>query len=133
LSAKYDWFCLRALQDAPRMGGVLVGLAVQSAHRSLFPAVQLQRALIAHAAASFNVLYGFPIHRVAPVFARVGYRRIGELTRHATVIRSAYYLGRRLPQPLARLAGTCIDQSVAAALLLRAPVLVPLQLEQRSL
>jgi len=154
LPAKYDWFYLHApqgapllialthratgqvigvaaagrrrmlYQGAPRVGGVLVDLAVQSAHRSLFPAVQLQRALMAHAAASFNVLYGFPNHKAAPVFARVGYRRLGELTRHAAVIRSAHYLGRRLPQRLARLAGACIDRSIAAALLLRAPLLV---------
>src|SRR3546814_213354 len=67
--------------------GVLVDLAVLPAHRSLGPALTLQTALMEAGAKRFDLLYGFPNPKAAAVFRRVGYAPLGELSRHARVLR----------------------------------------------
>lgn len=142
MAAKYDWFYLRAPAGAPvlqllmhtgslapvgacsagrrRMlrdgheirAGVLVDLAVTPEHRTLGPALILQQGLFAAGRRELQQLYGFPNPKAAPVFKRIGYRKLGEMVRYARVIRHALYVQRRaprLPAPLAALAGTLID------------------------
>ncbi len=89
--------------------GLLVDLAVSAEHRSLGPALSLQSELAASAAARFALLYGFPNPKAAPVFKRVGYAKLGEILRHARVLRHANYLARRWPKPLAAIAGVIVD------------------------
>ncbi len=139
MRAKYDWFYLRCPYgepllrllrfgtDAPPVGaaaagprrmvdgdrlieaGVLVDLAVRAEHRSLGPALMLQSALAAAGAERFALLYGFPNPKAAPVFKRVGYEQLGELVRHARVLRHAGYAQRRLPRLLAVPVGAILD------------------------
>jgi hypothetical protein len=139
MQAKYDWFyaccpfgepllcLLRHLPDGERVGaaaagprrmlwqgraidaGVLVDLAVAGAHRSLGPALMLQGALAEAGCRRFGVLYGFPNPKAAAVFKRAGYARLGEIVRHARVLRHARYVARRLPRLLAPLAGAALD------------------------
>ena len=146
MAAKYDWFYLGApagppvLQllmhagsDAPvgvcsagrrRMlrdgheirAGVLVDLAVTPEHRTLGPALILQQGLFAAGRRELDQLYGFPNPKAAPVFKRIGYRKLGEMVRYARVIRHAYYVQRRaptLPAPLVALAGAFFDFGTA--------------------
>jgi GNAT superfamily N-acetyltransferase len=89
--------------------GVLVDLAVSPEHRSLGPAMMLQSALAEIGAARFGLLYGFPNPKAAPVFKRVGYAKLGEIVRHARVLRHADYLSRRMPRALACIAGPLVD------------------------
>jgi hypothetical protein len=145
MAAKYDWFYLgapagrpvmqllaHAGSDAPvgvcsagrrRMlregreirAGVLVDLAVTPEHRTLGPALILQQGLFAAGRRELDQLYGFPNPKAAPVFKRIGYRRLGEMVRHARVVRHASYVQRRvarLPAPLAMLAGMLIDLGI---------------------
>lgn len=142
MAAKYDWFYLRAPAGAPvlqllmhagtdapvgacsagrrRMlrdgheirAGVLVDLAVAPEHRTLGPALILQQGLFAAGRRELDQLYGFPNPKAAPVFKRIGYRKLGEIVRHARVVRHAPYVQRRapgLPAPLATLLGACFD------------------------
>jgi hypothetical protein len=142
MAAKYDWFYLRAPAGAPLLqllfhgdgdapvgacsagrrrllrdgaalrAGVLVDLAVAPAHRSLGPALMLQQGLFAAGRRELDLLYGFPNPKAAPVFKRIGYRPLGEMIRHARVVRHAPYLRRRLPKlpgAIAALPGTLID------------------------
>ena len=100
----------RMLRDGkPVRGGVLVDLAVVPEHRSLGPALILQQALFATAGTDFDLLYGFPNPKAAPVFRRIGYRALGDLVRYVRVVRHARYLARRMPDWLARPAGLLAD------------------------
>ncbi len=128
MAAKYDWFYGRAPAGAPLLqvlmhagtpepvgvcaagrrrmlrddrewrGGVLVDLAVTPAHRSLGPALILQQGLFAAGQRDLDLLYGFPNPKAAPVFKRIGYRKLADMIRHARVVRHAAYLRRRLPK-----------------------------------
>jgi hypothetical protein len=89
--------------------GVLVDLAVLPAHRSLFPALSLQMALMKAGAQRFELMYGFPNPKAAAVFKRVGYVPLCKLVRHARVLRHAGYVRRRLPALLAAPAGWALD------------------------
>ncbi len=142
MAAKYDWFYGRAPSDAPllqllmhagtpqpvgvcaagrrrmlhdgreRRAGVLVDLAVTPAHRSLGPALILQQGLFAAGQRDLDLLYGFPNPKAAPVFKRIGYRKLAEMVRHARVVRHAAYVRRRiatLPAFAAAPLGALID------------------------
>jgi hypothetical protein len=90
-------------------GGVLVDLTVMPEHRTLGPALTLQQELIARARSELDLVYGFPNPKAAPVFKRVGYGLLGELSRHACVLRHRRYLQRRVPGWLAALAAPLVD------------------------
>lgn len=96
-------------EGRPVLAGVLVDLAVLPAHRTMGPALILQMALMEEGVKRFDLLYGFPNPKAAPVFKRVGYARLGELARHARVLRHGDYLRRRLPGLLAIPAGWLLD------------------------
>ena len=101
----------RRMQEGGRTfeAGVLVDLAVAAEHRSLGPALMLQSAVAEAGVQRFGFLYGFPNPKAAPVFKRVGYARLGDIVRHARVLRHAGYAQRRLPPLLARPAGAVLD------------------------
>lgn len=89
--------------------GVLVDLTVLPAHRSLWPALSLQMALMEAGAKRFELLYGFPNPKAAAVFKRVGYIPLCKLVRHARVLRHGDYARRRVPALLAAPAGWMLD------------------------
>lgn len=142
MAIKYDWFYGRAPTGAPLLqllmhagteapvgvcaagrrrmlhngrearAGVVVDLAVITAHRTLGPALILQQGLFAAGRRELDLLYGFPNPKAVPVFKRIGYRHLADMTRYARVVRHAQYLRRRLPQlaaPLAAPLGALID------------------------
>ena len=139
LEAKFDWFyrsspwgppLLQLLRHEPssawvgvagagtrRMldqgrelrAGVLVDLAVNAAHRSLGPALTLQKALLHVGGERFDLLYGFPNSRAAPVFKRAGYAHLGEIVRYACVLRHRRYLELLMPPFAAGLLGFALD------------------------
>lgn len=94
----------------PIRAGVLVDLAVASAHRSLGPALMLQRELATAGAQHFDFLYGFPNAKAVPLIRRLGaYQPLADIVRYARVLRYRHYAGRHLPRALAPLAGSAID------------------------
>lgn len=139
MARKFDWFYAAAPQGAPLMqllvhdgtaapvgtcsaglrrmclgaqaldAGVLVDLAVTPEHRSLGPALMLQQGLFNTGRARLDLLYGFPNPKAVPVFKRIGYRALGQMERHVRVVRHAPYVARRLPAPLATVAGAVLD------------------------
>lgn len=144
MRAKYDWFYLGCPFGAPlvqllyqgtgsvpvgvcsagrrRMrwqgreisAGVLVDLAVNREHRSLGPALMLQQSLIETGRRELDLLYGFPNPKAAPVFKRIGYRKLGEMQRHARVLKHARYLRRRMPAFAALPLGMLADLAIVA-------------------
>lgn len=90
----------RRMQAANRdfMAGVLGDFAVEPAHRSVYPALLLQKEMRRRSEATFPVLFGFPNKKSEPVVRRVGYRQIGDLTRYVYVLRTGKYLPPAIPK-----------------------------------
>lgn len=88
--------------------GVAGDLAVDKAHRSLQPALALQKAVIASAGPEIDFVYGLPNERAMPLMKRAGYSAAAEVHRFASVLRSAEYVRRhrrlRMLAPLASVA-----------------------------
>ena len=95
--------------------GVLVDFVVQPGHRTLFPALFLQREMHKFALLTHPIIWGLPNPRATAVFGRAGYSCIGQMVRYVRVIRSATYLARYLPQWLSRAVGPILDVVRCAA------------------
>jgi len=100
-------------------GGLLADMAVLAAHRTLGPAMQLQRAASERALSLGDLVYGFPNANAVPVVKRLGYVHLGEMVLYVRALRHAQYLERRLPGPVARALGGAIDGAFAVRDLLR--------------
>jgi hypothetical protein len=75
--------------------GRVGGFGVDAGHRVLGPALMLQKALLAEMdKGDPPLLYSSAPPQLLPLFSRVGYERIGPLTRYARVLRAAPYLER---------------------------------------
>jgi len=139
LAAKYDWFYRQCPAGAPLLfllrhdpsgewvgaaaiglrrlqwrgcelrAGLLADLAVAASHRTLGPALGLQRALFERAGNDFDVVYGFPNLKAVALVKRVGYVHFADMARLSRVLRHTPYLARHLPLPLARIAGWAMD------------------------
>jgi hypothetical protein len=84
-----------------RRGGVLVDFVVSPRHRSVFPALTLQRKGREHALRSMELIYGLPSPKAASVCKRLETQVSFELPRYARVLRFQAYLRRVLPAWLA--------------------------------
>jgi hypothetical protein len=84
-------------------------LAVSPQHRTLFPALLLQKALREAGLVEGDCLYGFPNAKAAPVFQRLGYQKLGMMTRYVRVVRATPYLRERTPRWAAALLGSLCD------------------------
>ena len=88
---------------------VVAHFAVHPQHRALGPALQLQRALIEAARGQVDLLYGLPRPNAVAVSRRAGFSVLGELTRHAKILRHGVYLQRRMPTVVAAPVGALVD------------------------
>ncbi|MEP7041507.1 MAG: hypothetical protein ABI843_00505 [Dokdonella sp.] len=141
LARKYDWFyrhcplgapMLKLLRHEPseswvgvaaigcrRMlwrgreirAGVLVDMAVAPQHRSLGPALTLQRNVLESGIERFDLLYGFPNRKAEAAVRRCGYSKLGDIVRYVRVLRYASYLQRRMSAFAARPLGWLLDAS----------------------
>lgn len=98
--------------------GLMGDFFVDRSHRSLFPAMQLQRAALTAAQTRFSVLYGFPNDKAINVFRRLGFVELGRTTRYVKVLNFAPYVQRRLATA-PRLASLLARAAVALARLPR--------------
>ena len=90
-------------------------------HRSLFPALLLQRSLQQSVPGDLAALYGFPNPRAVPVFTRVGYRKTLDVRRFVRVLRSGEYLRRHFPGWVAALIARPLDLAMGAVAFMRWP------------
>jgi len=100
-------------------GGLLADMAVLAGHRTLGPAMQLQRTASERALSVGDLVYGFPNANAVPVVKRLGYAHLGDMVLYVRALRHALYLERRLPKPLAHVLGRVIDGAFAIRDLLR--------------
>jgi hypothetical protein len=91
--------------------GNAIDFNVDQEHRSVGPALQLQRAVTGSLPSSaMPLVYALPSPEATAVMKRTGYRVLGQLNRWARPLHSEYKLRERIkPRLLAKLAGFCID------------------------
>lgn len=95
--------------------GQAIDLNIDRAHRSIGPALQLQRATVALAQErKWDLLYGLPNPQARPVLQRIGYRSIGALQRFVKPLRvgpklrSRLKVGQLLQTPAAAILNTAL-------------------------
>ncbi|NIR60572.1 MAG: GNAT family N-acetyltransferase [Gammaproteobacteria bacterium] len=99
------------LGDRPLNAAVVGDLLLAPEHRTLGPAIMLQKAAVARVGeGGFDLAYTFPNKAAEPVIKRAGYTRVGTIHRFVRVLRSEPILRRRgWPGPLAAGAGAVAD------------------------
>ncbi len=141
--AKFDWYYMRQTQACPRVyllchgeaatpvgvaaiglrqlrfgtdmifAGALVDFVAVAEHRTLFPAMRLQKTVLQRGLENHSILYGLPNPKSLGVVHRAGYSRVGMMTRFAMMLRTASYLSRHMPTSISHLVGPMIDWSRA--------------------
>jgi hypothetical protein len=69
-------------------GGIAGDFLVNAKHRTLGPAIMLQKGVLSAANSSVDFIYGFPNMHSEPVFKRVGYKCLGPITRLVKVLKT---------------------------------------------
>lgn len=103
-------------------GSLLVDFVVEPAHRTMFPALQLQRAAREAELQTHDFFYGFPDAKAVPIFKRMRAHRQIEARDHVRVLRSAKYLAKtlpRLPRWVVSMLAACADRLRVVALRLQ--------------
>jgi hypothetical protein len=93
---------------------VLGDLAVDQRHRSLGPAMMLQRATRAYAQSHFDVCLAYPNAKAKPVVLRLGFHELGGMSRWVVPLRFSAHMRRRLPAAVAAAAGFMLDVAAEA-------------------
>ncbi len=98
----------------PFLAGTIGDLGVDERHRTLGPALQLQKAAAESCRnGKYAFLYGYPNERSEPVAKRAGFQVVGNSDRMARVFNSGPYLARVIRIPLLPwVAGKIADQAI---------------------
>jgi hypothetical protein len=90
--------------------GLSADFAVNRAHRTVRPALTLQRAADTFGRSHYDLMYGFPNAAAVGVFVRVGYKVIGYMGRWVKGLRFGPLVHRRVPMwPVSAGAGVVLD------------------------
>lgn len=89
--------------------GIRVDFVVAPQHRTLFPAMQLQRAVMADGLAHEDILYGIPNAGAEKVLRRIGFNREITVERYARVVGWGAYLSEVVPGWLAKPIGKVLE------------------------
>jgi len=98
------------LGSRTRRAAGLADFAVNEEHRSLGPAMMLLRGAERAGASQFDLIYGIPNARAAPVFAAAGFKRVGSMRRYALLLTSRERLAKRVPDALALCLAPVVDR-----------------------
>ena len=104
------WICLPGGRKV--RASVLVDFAVDPAHRSVGPALTLQRKVREGEMRYADLLYGLPDTKAVPIFKRLGSDQVLQEVSYAYVTRTGSYLQRALPSwaaPLGAATGALLD------------------------
>ncbi|HEX6637160.1 MAG TPA: hypothetical protein VF033_05850, partial [Steroidobacteraceae bacterium] len=97
LGAGTRWF-LPGPARTPLRAAILVDFVVHPSHRTMFPAMLLQRVAREQEMQDVDLVYGLPEAKAAPIFKRLGATQQLTSGSHVRVIRSANYARRHLPR-----------------------------------
>lgn len=95
--------------------GLLIDFAVSPAHRSVGPALKLQKALLARCEGRYDLIYGMPNGNARALSRRAGMEEVGSIVRLVRVLRYGRYVRSYLPEMFASLAGRVLDASTGVA------------------
>ena len=95
--------------------GLMADFSVDGDHRTVMPALLLQRALCTDALQHYPCAYAFPNSSAVGIFSRIGFQPLGRMRRYMKVLRTRHYLQKRAPYMLAVAAGTAVDILVRSA------------------
>ena len=98
------------MQGEDTTAGILADLVVLPEHRTLYPALLLQRQMKQAAFSLHSIVYGIPNKRSTPIVRRLGYTELGELIRYSKVLRCRKYLDGYLPSWLSKMLGEVVDR-----------------------
>lgn len=98
------------VQGEVRSAGILVDLVVRPEHRTLYPALLLQRHMLRTALSLHRLVYGIPNKLSTPIVRRLGYTEVGDLVRYSKVLHHGTYLKRRLPPVVSAVLGAAADR-----------------------
>ncbi len=108
--------CPRLLHAEGRdvRAGILSDFAIARAHRAAGPAIALQRKILTDTVGlGFDLLYGFPNHGAAPILHRIGYSKVGVISRWVRPLRTEARLLRYLHPILAKGISMAADGALA--------------------
>lgn len=94
--------------------GALVDFVTLTEHRTLFPALYLQKQILKNGLANHALLYGLPNPHSHAVVKRAGYKLVGQMIRHVRVLRSASYLARYIPHYMPRFVGHFVSHFIGS-------------------
>jgi hypothetical protein len=97
------------LGNEPVVGGTLVDFVISPRHRSVFPALMLQRQGRADALNSMQILYGLPDTKAVAICRRLESQLTFNLPRYVRVVRSMVYLERQAPHWIAAPLSVFVD------------------------
>jgi hypothetical protein len=102
-------------RDRPALrAAILADFVVHPAHRSMFPALKLQRVAREHELRDAQLLYSLPGDKATPVFRRLGFSAQLSSGNHARVLHSAKFMHRllpRIPSQLIRVVCGVVDRA----------------------
>ena len=103
--------------DQSLLAGIAGDLLVSPDHRTLWPAIMLQKSALAAARAGIvDIVYGFPNSASEGLVRASGYRLLGRLMRFVKLIHTARRLTKfGLPSPLVRLIAPLVDFAMKLA------------------
>jgi hypothetical protein len=96
-------------------GGLLTDFYVLPEHRTLAPAMYLQRQMRSVGLELHDLLYGYPNDKSLPIVKRLGYVNFGDLVKCVRLLRYGEYLQRWLPRWASRAAGAVVDRVLPLA------------------
>lgn len=94
--------------------GTMADFAVDAAHRTLGPALQLLKASIASSRNRLAFLYGLPNRKAEPIMRRAGLEPLLKMGRYGTPIRSRQYLKGKISSPLLTVIAPLVDTVLRA-------------------
>jgi hypothetical protein len=113
---------LISVDGVTRRAGLLADFAVDHKHRTVMPAMMVQRAVCDYSHQHFELTYAFPNESAVGVLARAGLQTLGRMGRFARVLRTAPYASRYVRVPsVATGAGALLDAGIALAGLATSP------------
>ncbi len=100
-----------AMDDRTLKAGLLGGFVVEKSHRTFFPALMLQRAVLTWVKKNVDFAYGFPNESSAPIMKKLGFHDLVKLERWVLVVRHARYIERYVPSSrISRVIAAPIDR-----------------------
>lgn len=98
------------ISGSDHTSNLFADFAVDKAHRSLRPALTLQKQALQDAKNYNDFCYGFPNAAALPVLIRTGFKKVGEIQRFVKILRHENYIKQKLPIGLiAKIGGLVVD------------------------